>query len=129
MRIIITATLIIVAIIHLLPLSGVISNEQLTALYGIAVNEPNLEIVMRHRAVLFGLLGAFLLYATFQPDLQAIAFVAAFISVISFIWLAGSVGGYNAHIGRVYTADLVALGCLVIGSAAYIADRFYLANS
>jgi hypothetical protein len=29
------------------------------------------------------------------------------------------VGGYNAAIGRVVTADIVALVCLIVGAAAY----------
>jgi len=56
---IISVLLIIVAVIHLLPLSGVLSGKRLTALYGLSFQEPNLEILMRHRAVLFGLLGVF----------------------------------------------------------------------
>lgn len=120
MRYIVSGTLFIVAVIHLLPLSGVLSAERLTALYGISFSEPNLEIVMRHRAVLFGLLGVFLLYAAFQPQLQLLAFIAAFASIVSFLWLAWSVGNYNAQIGRVFAADMVALVCLVVGFGAYL---------
>jgi len=119
MRYIVSSMLVIVAIIHLLPLSGLLSSERLTTLYGISFNEPNLEILMRHRAVLFGLLGAFLIYAAFQPPVQMLAFIAAFISVISFLWLAWSVGVYNENIGRVFKADIVALVCLICGVIAY----------
>lgn len=112
--------LVVAAIIHLLPVSGVLSRERLTALYGISFDEPNLEILMRHRAVLFGLLGAFLLCAAFQPALQLLAFVAAAISLVSFLWLAGSVGKYNPQIGRVFKADLIALVCVVVGFVAYV---------
>jgi hypothetical protein len=78
---------------------------------------------MRHRAVLFGLLGAFLVYAAFRPELQAIALVAGFVSVVSFLAIAWSVGGYNAAIGRVVTADLVALACLIIAAVALWSQR------
>lgn len=117
---IISAMLVVVAIIHLLPLSGVLSRDRLAALYGISFNEPNLEILMRHRAVLFGLLGVFLLYAAFQPTVQLLAFIAGFVSVVSFLWLARSVGNYNEQVGRVFTADIVALVCLVIGFGGYV---------
>jgi len=119
MRYLVSAMLVIVAIIHLLPLSGVIGSERLASLYGISFAEPNIAILMRHRAVLFGLLGLFLLFAAFAPRLQVSAFVIGFVSVVSFLWLASSVGSYNAAIGRVVTADIVALVCLIVGAAAY----------
>jgi len=119
MRYLVTAMLVMVAIIHLLPLSGVIGSERLASLYGISFGEPNIAILMRHRAVLFGLLGLFILFAAFAPRFQLAAFVIGFVSVVSFLWLAFSVGGYNAAIGRVVTADIVALVCLIVGAAAY----------
>ncbi len=118
MKHIVTVMLVIVAIIHLLPLSGVLGSERLASLYGLVFDDPNLEILMRHRAVLFGLLGAFLLVAAFRPALQVFAFVAGFVSVLAFLWLAWSVGGANAQIARVVTADAVALVCLLIGLGA-----------
>jgi hypothetical protein len=120
MRYLVSAMLVIVAIIHLLPLSGVLGGERLAALYGLSFNDPNLAILMRHRAVLFGLLGLFLLFAAFRPQFQAIAFIAGFVSVVSFLWLAWSVGGYNTQVARVFTADIVALACLIIGFVAYL---------
>ncbi|MGE0104857.1 MAG: phosphopantetheine adenylyltransferase [Blastocatellales bacterium] len=120
MRYIATIMLVVVSVIHLLPLTGVLGPERLTELYGISFSDPNLEIVMRHRAVLFGLIGAFLLYAAFQPSVRLLAFIAAFVSVASFLWLAWSVGNYNTQLGRVFTADIIALACLVIGFGAHV---------
>ena len=120
MRYLVSAMLVVVAVIHLLPLAGVLGGERLASLYGQDFNEPNLAILMRHRAVLFGLLGAFMLFAAFRPAWQDAAFVAGFVSVLSFLGLAWSVGGYNSHVSRVFSADLVALICLVIGLAAHI---------
>ena len=114
----VSAMLIVVGVIHLLPLSGVLGSDRLAALYGISFSEPNLAILMRHRAVLFGLLGLFLIAAAFQPNLQIAAFIAGFVSVTSYLLLAWSVGGYNAQLARVFTADIVALVCLVMGAIA-----------
>jgi len=119
MRYLVSAMLIIVGVIHLLPLSGVLGAARLGVLYGIPVDEPNLEILMRHRAVLLGLLGAFLVYAAFRPGYRLLALVAGFVSVASFLCLAWSVGDYNTAVRRVFTADIVALGCLVIGAVAH----------
>jgi hypothetical protein len=117
MQYLVSASLILAGIIHLLPLPGLLGADKLAALYGLDLSEPSLSILMRHRAVLFGLLGSFLVYAAFKPSLQPLAFVAAFVSVVSFLLLAWSSGGYNTQVGRVVTADLVALVVLVIGAA------------
>jgi hypothetical protein len=119
MRYVVMASLIVAGIIHLLPLAGVLGSERLAALYGLDLSEPNLAILMRHRAVLFGLFGAFLVYAAFKPQLQGIAFVAAFASVAAFLVLAWSTGNYNAQVGRVVAAGVVALVALVIGALAW----------
>ena len=97
---------------------GYSGSKRLAALYGFSFDEPNLAILMRHRAVLFGLLGLFLLVAAFRPEWQGIAFVGGFASVLSFLYLAWSVGGYNSQVGRVVAADILALVCLVVGAAA-----------
>jgi hypothetical protein len=120
MRYVIATMLILVGIIHLLPLSGVFGSERLASLYGLSFQEPNLAILMRHRAVLFGLLGLFLLYASFRPALQTMAFTAGFISVVSFLWIAASVADYNSQVAKVFAVDVVALGCLIVGGVAHI---------
>lgn len=112
----ITAMLLLVSIIHLLPFSGVAGAERLSSLYGVSINDPNLEILMRHRAVLFGLLGLFLAYAAFKPALQPAAILVGFVSVVSFLLISMSVGGYNEAIRKVFFADLVALVALCIAA-------------
>jgi hypothetical protein len=120
MRYVVSAMLVVVGIIHLLPLSGALGSDRLAALYGIGFDEPNLAILMRHRAVLFGLLGLFLLYAAFRPALQPLALAAGFASVASFLWIAWSVGGYNAAVARIFAADVVALACLVVAAGGWL---------
>jgi hypothetical protein len=70
MHIIIKAMLIVAGVIHILPLPGLIGAMHLERLYGITFKEPNLLIMMRHRAILFGLLGAFMIYAAFRAELD-----------------------------------------------------------
>lgn len=85
---------------------------QLGRLYGVAIDDPNLIIFMRHRAVLFGLLGVLLIAAAFRTELRLLAYVAGMVSAISFLAIAWSVGGYNGLTGRVVVADMVATACL-----------------
>jgi len=106
----------LVGIIHLLPVVEVLGGERLSALYGLPLEAPDIAILMRHRDVLFGLLGLFFIYAGFYPAYQLLAFIVGFVSVLSFIALALSVGGYNAEIGRVVIADIVALVALVVAA-------------
>jgi hypothetical protein len=120
MRQIITVLLIIVGVIHLLPVTGVFGRQQLVELYGLPVDEPNLEILLRHRAVLFGMLGLFLIVAAFMPALQLHACTAGLLSVGSFLWLAWSVGDYSPQIQRVVVADSIALLCLIIAIAIHL---------
>ncbi|NRF68221.1 phosphopantetheine adenylyltransferase [Aquincola sp. S2] len=118
MRLFISATLILAALVHLLPLAGVLGSAQLNTLYGIPIAEPNLELLMRHRAVLFGLLGGLLLLAAFRPTLQPAAFIAGLVSVGSFLLLALLVGEINPLLRRVVIVDAVALVLLLAGAAA-----------
>ena len=78
---------------------------------------------MRHRAILFGLLGLFLVYAAFRPTLQVLALIAGFTSVVSFLLLALSTGQYNKQVAGIVTADVVALVCLIICAIAYAVRR------
>ena len=120
MRFILPIMLLVVGVIHILPLSGVLSAVRVFDLYGISFDDPNLEILMRHRAVLFGLLGIFLICSIFIPNFQLAALIAGFVSVISFLYLSYSIGGYNDQVSRIVMADKVALVCLVIGSISYV---------
>jgi len=114
MQRIITALLVIVGVIHLLPLSGVLGAQELSTLYGLSLHESNISILMRHRAVMFGLFGAFFIYAGFKKQYQPLAFVTALVSVVSFLAIAWSTGEYNAAINKVVIADLVALICVLL---------------
>ncbi|MCG8408928.1 MAG: hypothetical protein MI923_27295 [Phycisphaerales bacterium] len=119
----ITGSMLIVAIIHLLPISGALGVERLNALYGTPITDPNLEVLMRHRAVMFGILGAYFAYAAFVPLHQPAAFLAAFVSVGSFFYLVYAVGGTNDALRTVVIADVVAAVALVIAIALCVAKR------
>lgn len=119
MRHFVSVMLLVVGIIHLLPVSGLLGAERLSSLYGVSIAEPGLVLLLRHRAILFALLGLFLVFAAFRPSLQPMAFGAAFVSVVSFLLLAWPMGSQSAEIRRVFVADAIALVCLVLGVAAH----------
>lgn len=102
--------------IHLLPLPGILGAGQLTRLYGVAADDPNVGILLQHRAVLFGLLGVLLIAAAFRPDLRAVALIAGLVSTVSFLAIAWGVGGYSAQVARVVAADLLAVVLLLVAA-------------
>ena len=109
----ISGLLLVVAVIHLLPTTGFFGLDRLASLYGIEITDGNLEILMRHRAILFGILGAFFAYAAFNPARQPMAFIAAFASLASFCFLSLSVGDFSDSIRKVVVADVLASVCLL----------------
>lgn len=116
----ITGLMLVVAAIHLVPMSGFFGVDRLTSLYGIEITNPSLEILMRHRAVLFGILGTFFAYAAFSPAVQPIAFAAAFASLASFFFLAFSVGELSDSIRKIVIGDVVASVCLFGAIVLYV---------
>lgn len=120
MRYVVPVALLVVAAIHAAPLLGAISAARLSSAYAVAIDDPTLEILMRHRAVLFGILAAFLVYAAFHPEMHRLGLIAAFVSVVSFLLLAQSVGGYNASLLTVIRVDIVALAFVVAGGVAHV---------
>lgn len=120
MRFIVPAVLIMVAAIHALPVVGILGAGKLAQLYGIAVQDPNLELLLRHRAVLFGLLAALLAYAAFRPELHGLALLAGLLSVVSFLVLAHPARALNSGLVTVVRADWLALALLVVGATAHL---------
>jgi hypothetical protein len=106
-----------------MPVIGVLGANQLSRLYGLPVNDANLELVLRHRALLFGLLAAFLGYAAFKPELHRLALIAGVASVSSFLVLAALVGPYNQAIATVVRVDWVALALLVVAAVVHLQPR------
>lgn len=117
-RLIASAAVLLAGAIHVLPLLGVVGAEQIGVLYGVEMDDSNLAVLMRHRAVLFGLLGSLLIAAAFRPHLMRLAIAGGSISAVSFLVLALSEGGLNDAMNRVLMADVVALVCLGVAVAA-----------
>ncbi len=107
-----TLLVLVAALINLAPVLGAASPARMAALYGITLDDANLEILMRHRAVLFGLVGGLLLVAAFHPPLRATGYAAGLASMLSFLLIAWLVGGYSTQIRRVVIIDLVGIASL-----------------
>lgn len=119
MRFLVPLLLILAALINLAPVVGVLGAPRLRALYGIDASAPELAILLRHRALLFGIVGALLLAAVLRPELRAAAIAAGLVSMLGFIAIARLEGGAHGALARVVAADWA-------GSAALLAALLLL---
>ena len=110
----VTLLFIIAGLIHLLPSAGFFGGDSFHGLYGLNVVDVNLDIILRHRAVLFFLLGMFLVVAGFVTKIQWPVGIAGMVSALSFIVLAYWLGDYNVQLARVVAFDWLAVGSLSI---------------
>ena len=108
--------LLAVAIINLLPVLGLFSAERLAQGYGITIADNDLHILLRHRALMFGIIGGFMIYALFVPVAQAAAMVLAGISMVGFLVLALALGPYNDALRTVVVVDIAGIVALAIAA-------------
>ena len=116
MRSAVTVILVAASLLHLVPATGLLSAARLNALYGVTFEEPNTLILMRHRALLFGIVGALLLSAAFQPRWRTVGLAVGLTSTLSFVLIAWSVGEYNDRLRAIVAIDLVAAAALVVAA-------------
>jgi hypothetical protein len=97
--------LLATGLVNGLPVVGVAGAGWLRRLYGVPIADPDLLVLMRHRAVLLGLLGAALVAAVFVPALRVPAMIAGLVSMLAFVALARGPAGR-----KVRTTALVDVG-------------------
>ena len=121
MRHLVPGLFLLAAVVNLAPVMGALSAERLAVLYGVQIQDPVLVLLMRHRALLFGIVGVLLVAAAFRPSLRLTALLAGLASMLSFIGLALSSGGVSERLQRIAAADLVAsVGLLVAAGVLFI---------
>ena len=113
--------LIGVGLLNLVPVIGVLSAEQVNGMYGINIASADLETLMRHRAVMLGLIGSLLLLSAFRSSLQVVAASIGLVSMTSFVLLAYMIGETGDNINKVVVADVV--GSIAVAIALVIAVR------
>ena len=106
--------LALVGLINFIPVIGLFSASQITSGYGVELNSLELEILLRHRALLFGLLGGLVLVSLFKSKLQNAALLMSGISMLGFMLLAWPVQGLNEPLARVFWIDVAGLICWLL---------------
>lgn len=112
----ITIALVCVGVIHLLPVAGVLGVEKLNTLYGLQLGsqQHDLALLMRHRAMLLGLVGLILLFGAFNSAMQLLCVSVGLLSITSFIVLSWMVTDINASLQCVVLIDWFALALLLV---------------
>ena len=82
-----------------------------SACTGSELSDPSLIVLMRHRAVLFGIVGGILLAGAADRTLRPMALGVGLVSVVTFLWIAR--GTNQPALVRVVRADWIALVALV----------------
>jgi hypothetical protein len=117
----VAAVLVFVGLVNFLPILGVLGPERLRTLYGVAFEDANVVLLMRHRAVLLGLVGGFVIASGFLPSLRTPAFILGLASMLSFIALAWMEKGFTAEIQKVVVIDVVASVAFAVAAVAHFA--------
>tara|TARA_R110002074_G_scaffold48777_4_gene124670 strand:+ start:505 stop:879 length:375 start_codon:yes stop_codon:yes gene_type:complete len=120
MNIAIASILLLVGFLNFYPLIGLQGSARLAALYGLPVDGADLAILMRHRALMFGLVGGFIMSAAFVPEWRGLAFAVGFISMLGFVALAWAEGGYNGFVAKVVMADIVGSLALLVALVLHL---------
>ena len=106
--------LVIVGLINAIPIIGVMSADVLSSLYGMSLLDGDLLILMRHRAVLLGIVGAFLIASAFNPRIRLAAIIAGFVSMGSFILLVSIAPEHGQKLHKVMMIDVIAIVALTV---------------
>jgi len=112
----IIAALLIAGVVQLVPLIGLSGARGLHKLYGLEVSEPQLVLLLRHRAVLLALVGVALLAAIAVPAWRAPAIGLGLLSKLSFLLLIAVSPAPNALISRVAKVDAVTAVLLIVAA-------------
>ncbi len=122
MQVLSTTLIVLVGVINTLPLVGTVSTKRLQSLYGVAIEDSDLGILMRHRAVLLGIVGGLLIASAFIVSLRPLGIGVGLVSMLSFVLIAWSVGNHNTHLRRVVIVDLVASVALGVAIFASVSE-------
>ena len=108
---------IIAGLVHTLPVIGVLGADRLKVLYDLQLSDPNLILLMRHRAVLFAVVAVIMFAAALNPTYQILALVVGTLSMLTFILFVFLGSGVNSSLLKVAWVDVIALLLLWIGAA------------
>lgn len=121
MEIIFRITLFIVGTINILPAILTFLPYRISRSYGIEILNVNYELLLRHRAAMFGLIGGLLIYSAISKKLYEVSTFVGLFSMLSFIILYSIIGReINVELRKIMIIDIVAVAILLVGFILYL---------
>ena len=111
--------LLITGLVHILPFSFLFFTEQLQKSYGVDISDANLQLLLRHRAIFFGLIGVGLILSAVKKSFYGWAAAVGLISMVSFVWLFYQIGGINQQLRSVMLIDVFISAALFLSAMVY----------
>lgn len=116
MEIFFRLTLLIAGIINAVPVLIAFLPSKITDSYGIIIPDANFELVLRHRAVLLGIIGGLLIYSAITKKHYDLTTLTGIISMASFLLLYFVIDGeINESLAVVMKIDVFAILLLLVG--------------
>ena len=120
MELIFRFCLLLSGIINFIPIVGAFLPNKMKQSYGIEFSDPNLELLLRHRAVLFGIIGGIMICSAFCRQYYDLSFGMGIISMGTFIFLFKLVPGKKNHaLTKIMKIDLITTLILLGGFALF----------
>lgn len=121
MELLFRITLFVAGVINLLPSLLAFLPEKIAKSYGIEIPNANYELLLRHRATLFGIIGGLMIYSALVKKHYELSTIAGLVSMISFIIIYFIIGkDINQELKKVMMIDVVATVILCIGFIIFI---------
>lgn len=113
--------LLIAGVINFAPSFLAFLPKKISQSYGVDVPNQNYELLLRHRAVLFGIIGGVMIFSAISQLYYELSIIIGMISMVSFIILfQGIKGDINAELTKVMKIDIVGIIILLVGTVLYL---------
>ena len=121
MELIFRISLFIAGVINILPSILAFLPNKISKSYGVELSNGNYELLLRHRAALFGIIGGFMLFSAISKKYYEGSTIIGPISIFSFIVLYFLIDKeINSELKKVMQIDVVATIILVMGFVLYL---------
>lgn len=120
MELVFRICLFIAGVINFVPSFLAFLPDKISTSYGIQIPDSNYELLLRHRAILFGIIGGVMIYSAIRKRHYALSVTMGLISMISFIILFYLMDGtLNPELTKVMKIDMGGIIILLIGLGLY----------